>query len=244
VAVTPGVRIFVRLKLRILANGFRGRPSRIILFVLGILGAIYLSGIGFVVFAVSAAAEDPEARLMVASFAGALLVLGAVLLPLIWFGIDDTLDPARFAAITRRVRRMPRDHRDLALLGKMDPCPQAALRLRQLRDETRLQDRRAARQEQGASHPSHGGFGMKLLREERRSVVEAVKRLDLRSAHLLQGGDVRPHPIEQRLPRTLRRVLLPPVEIPCEHTPHDPSPCRCQVIRTACELRRQLLTTS
>lgn len=99
------VAAFVRLKLRLLANGFRGRPARVWLFAGGTLFGLYLAGVGFLLFAVSAAG-DPQVRLMVASYGGAGLVLGSVLLPLVWFGIDDTLDPARLALLPLSRRRL------------------------------------------------------------------------------------------------------------------------------------------
>jgi len=89
---------FVQLKLRMLGNGMRGRTSRVLLFIGGILLGAYLGGMGFLLFAASSAG-DAQVRLMVASFGGAALVIGSVLLPLVWFGVDDTLDPARFALL-------------------------------------------------------------------------------------------------------------------------------------------------
>jgi len=94
-------RHFARLKLRILRNSLRGRTSRVVLFLGGVLFGLYLGGMGFLLAALSAAG-DGQVRLLVASFGGAALVLGAVLLPLVWFGIDDTLDPARFALLPLR----------------------------------------------------------------------------------------------------------------------------------------------
>jgi ABC-2 type transport system permease protein len=91
-------RDFARLKLRILGNGMRGRTTRVLLFLGGVLFGLYLAGTGFLL-AAATAAGDGQVRLMAASFGGAALVLGSVLLPLVWFGIDDTLDPARFALL-------------------------------------------------------------------------------------------------------------------------------------------------
>jgi ABC-2 type transport system permease protein len=99
------IRLFARLKLRILGNGLRGRRSRVVLFVLGVLFGVYLAAAGFLLFAASAAG-DAQVRLMVASYGGAALVLGSVLLPLVWFGIDDTLDPARFALLPLPRRKL------------------------------------------------------------------------------------------------------------------------------------------
>jgi ABC-2 type transport system permease protein len=99
------ILLFARLKLRILGNGLRGRRSRVVLFIVGVLFGLYLAGVGFLLFAASAAGDN-QVRLMVASFGGAGLVLGSVLLPLVWFGIDDTLDPARFALLPLRRTRL------------------------------------------------------------------------------------------------------------------------------------------
>jgi ABC-2 type transport system permease protein len=92
------VRHFVRLKLRLLGNGMRGRTSRVLLFLLGVFFGVYGAGMGFLLFALSTTG-GAQARLMVAGYGGAALVVGSVLLPLVWFGVDDTLDPARFALL-------------------------------------------------------------------------------------------------------------------------------------------------
>jgi ABC-2 type transport system permease protein len=92
------LRHFARLKLRILGNGFRGRPARALSFGFGGVFGLYLAGMGFLLFAVTAVG-DPQAWLLAASFGGTALLVGSVLLPLVWFGVDDTLDPARFALL-------------------------------------------------------------------------------------------------------------------------------------------------
>lgn len=98
IAPSPSIWLFAQLKMRIIANGLRGRASRTALFVLGVIGALYLAAVGFLLFAASAAGE-PHVRLMAASYGGAVLVIASVLLPLVWFGVDDTLDPARMALL-------------------------------------------------------------------------------------------------------------------------------------------------
>lgn len=92
------LRHFARLKIRLLANGFRGKPYRVVSFLIGVIAGLYLAGMGFFGFAISAVGDAPV-QLMVASLGGGLLVVGSALLPLIWFGVDDTLDPARFALL-------------------------------------------------------------------------------------------------------------------------------------------------
>ena len=118
----PVLRHFASLRLRILANGFRGRPSRVALFVLGVFSALYLAGMGFLGFAASAAG-DPGVRLMVAAYGGATLVIGSILGPLIWFGVDESLDPARLALLPLPRRQLVAGLLVGALLG----VPAAAL---------------------------------------------------------------------------------------------------------------------
>jgi ABC-2 type transport system permease protein len=110
------LRHFARLKLRILGNGFRGRPARVLSFVFGGMFGLYLGGMGFLLFAVTTFA-DPQVRLMVASLGGAALVIGSLLLPLVWFGVDDTLDPARFALLPLPRGRLVAGLLVAALLG-------------------------------------------------------------------------------------------------------------------------------
>jgi ABC-2 type transport system permease protein len=113
---------FARLKLRLLGNGMRGRTSRKVLFLGGLAFGVYLAGIGFLLAAASTAG-DAQVRLMVASYGGAGLVLGSVLLPLVWFGVDDTLDPARFALLPLSRWRLVRGLLAAALVS----VPAAAL---------------------------------------------------------------------------------------------------------------------
>ncbi len=90
---------FVRLKLRLMRNGFRGQAWRVAFFVIGIL-----FGLGMAVFAAfglaaSGAADSYKVSYIVAAFAGTAVVLGWTLVPLLFFGVDETLDPARFALL-------------------------------------------------------------------------------------------------------------------------------------------------
>ncbi|MEU7865772.1 ABC transporter permease [Dactylosporangium sp. NPDC049140] len=108
----PRILYFVRLKLRILGNSLRpgrahradsarkrfGRHSRLILFILGALFGLWGAFIGFAAFAGSSVAGD-DLRPTVAAFAGAAVVLAWIFVPLLFFGVDETLDPARFALL-------------------------------------------------------------------------------------------------------------------------------------------------
>lgn len=92
---------FVRLKLRIMRNGLRGRPRRVVLFVLGIIGGLWAAALGFAAFA-AASFAGPSTRDVYIAYLGTGLVLAWVLLPLLFFGVDETLDPARFALLPVR----------------------------------------------------------------------------------------------------------------------------------------------
>lgn len=114
---SPGVLPFVRLKLRLLANGLRGRPFRIALFVAGVV----LSGIfaisGYAIFAIPGVAHRPGAAAILLPLGGAAIVLGWLLLPLVFFGVDESLDPARFALLPLRRRTLVRGLFAAALAG-------------------------------------------------------------------------------------------------------------------------------
>ena len=92
---------FVRLKLRIMRNGLRGRPRRVVLFVLGAIGGLWAAVLGFAAFA-AAGFAGPSTRDVYVAYLGTGLVLAWVLLPLLFFGVDETLDPSRFALLPVR----------------------------------------------------------------------------------------------------------------------------------------------
>jgi ABC-2 type transport system permease protein len=95
---------FVRLKLRITRNGLRGRPARIAMFVLGAVAAGFLAVVGYAAFATPGLLDSARGAEVLFPFGGAVLVFGWFLMPLLFFGVDDSLDPAQFALLplTRR----------------------------------------------------------------------------------------------------------------------------------------------
>jgi ABC-2 type transport system permease protein len=97
VTVTPAT--FVRLKLRITVNGLRGQTWRVALFVLGVLLAVGSAAGGYAIFAVPGLLNDPRAAELLITLGGAGIVLGWLFLPLVFFGVDESLDPARFALL-------------------------------------------------------------------------------------------------------------------------------------------------
>ena len=92
-------RHFVRLKLRVMGNNFRGQGWRVALFLVGSLVGLWFAVGGFFGLAAPGLAGDDRYALLVAAFGGGLAVLGWLLLPLVFFGVDETLDPARFALL-------------------------------------------------------------------------------------------------------------------------------------------------
>lgn len=94
-----GPRLFARLKLRVMANNLRGQPWRVGLFVVGGIVGLIAAVLGFVLFAAPGLAGNADTARLVAAFGGGVLVLGWLLLPLVFFGVDETLDPARFALL-------------------------------------------------------------------------------------------------------------------------------------------------
>ncbi|KXK62550.1 ABC transporter permease [Micromonospora rosaria] len=97
-------RHFVRLKLRVTANNFRGQGWRIALFVFGAFFGLWFAVGGFFLFAAPGLAGNDQYAILAAALGGGLVALGWLILPLVFFGVDETLDPARFALLplTRR----------------------------------------------------------------------------------------------------------------------------------------------
>ncbi|WP_406066707.1 ABC transporter permease [Micromonospora sp. NBC_00860] len=92
-------RHFVRLKLRVMGNNFRGQGWRIAMFVGGALLGLWFAAAGFLLFAAPGLTGDGRYAVLIAAAGGGLLVLGWLFLPLVFFGVDETLDPARFALL-------------------------------------------------------------------------------------------------------------------------------------------------
>ena len=86
----------VRLKLRLLANGLKRSAWQVVLMVLALL-----YGLGVLVVVTGGLAyvstQALVLRELVAVVGGAALVLAWCVVPLVAFGVDATMDPARFA---------------------------------------------------------------------------------------------------------------------------------------------------
>ncbi len=103
-----GVRHFVRLKLRITANGLRGQTWRVALFVLGAVLAVCAAVGGYALFSLPGLLDEQRAAEVALPLAGGLLMLGWLFLPLVFFGVDESLDPARFALLPIKRRTLIR----------------------------------------------------------------------------------------------------------------------------------------
>ncbi|MDQ3305557.1 MAG: hypothetical protein M3535_06170 [Actinomycetota bacterium] len=98
------VRTFARLKLRLLRNSFRLGWQQKIGLVLGIIYAVPLALGGFVALASLRAEPDLARSVIVVAFVA--LFAGWLVGPLLGFGSDETLDPARVALLPLPRRRL------------------------------------------------------------------------------------------------------------------------------------------
>src|SRR2546425_4490201 len=97
-------RHFIRLKLRLIRNGLRGSPLRIIGFIAGIIVGLQFAVTGFLVLIPSA--RNADARLAVPVVLFTVLFVGWIVVPILAYGLDETLDPDRLALL-------PLSHRQL-----------------------------------------------------------------------------------------------------------------------------------
>ncbi len=87
---------FPRLKLRLLGNIFRRSPWQVVGIVLGIIYGAGIAGLLFLTLVGLRFVDDVELIRDVFIVAGSATVVGFVVVPLV-FGVDDTMDPRRFA---------------------------------------------------------------------------------------------------------------------------------------------------
>jgi ABC-2 type transport system permease protein len=94
----PRPRDFAQLKLRVLRNGLRGQTWRIVAYVLSMLIGLWIA-VALLIALAATAYTTPRAGFVVAVLAGGGFVLAWTLVPLLFFGVDESLDPARFALL-------------------------------------------------------------------------------------------------------------------------------------------------
>jgi ABC-2 type transport system permease protein len=106
---------FLRLKLRLLANSLRRSPWQVVGIILALL-----YGIGGAAFAIGSLIalrfSDAESAGTIVTILGSLLVLGYLVVPLA-FGVDDTLDPRRFALFGMSTTKLASSLALAALVG-------------------------------------------------------------------------------------------------------------------------------
>jgi ABC-2 type transport system permease protein len=100
-----------------MVNGLRGQAWRVVLFVLGVLLGTGFAVAGYAVFAVPGLLGDVRVAGMLIPLAGAAIVLGWLFLPLVFFGVDESLDPARFALLPLRRGTLIRGMLAASLVG-------------------------------------------------------------------------------------------------------------------------------
>ncbi|MEV8506648.1 ABC transporter permease [Actinoplanes sp. NPDC051475] len=110
-------RHFVRLKLRLTANGLRAQTWRVVLFVLGAVLAACAAVVGYAAFVLPGLLDEQRAAEVLLPLGGAAIVLGWLFLPLVFFGVDESLDPARFALLPLPRRTLIRGLLAAALVG-------------------------------------------------------------------------------------------------------------------------------
>lgn len=106
-SMTPAerVRLMTVMKLRMMRNGLGRSVGRTIGLVLGALWALGAAGVGALGL-IGLRWQDADVAADVTTLGFAALTVGWTLLPLLVFGIDETLDPARFALLPVRAREL------------------------------------------------------------------------------------------------------------------------------------------
>lgn len=101
----PTMLLFVRLKLRLVRGGLRGDAARQAGFVFSLVAAVLAACAGFGMLSlVRLAPHDVALDLVAAAFA--LFAFSWVVVPLLAFGLDETLDPARLAVFPLTTRQL------------------------------------------------------------------------------------------------------------------------------------------
>jgi ABC-2 type transport system permease protein len=86
------------MKLRMIGNGLRGSGRQVVTFVASCFFGVGFAIVGVITFG-SLAAVSTRTALAVSGLVGAVIVVGWLLMPTLYFGVDETLDPARFALL-------------------------------------------------------------------------------------------------------------------------------------------------
>ncbi|MGP4096182.1 hypothetical protein [Nonomuraea sp. KM90] len=99
------VALFAQLKLRLLAGNLRGDLQRKLGFIFTLVAAAGLAALGFFLMSLlRLVPADIAASLVTVAFSAFLV--GWMVVPLLAFGLDDTLDPAKLSLFPLRTRRL------------------------------------------------------------------------------------------------------------------------------------------
>ncbi|MEV1168980.1 hypothetical protein [Nonomuraea sp. NPDC049784] len=99
------VALFAQLKLRLLAGNLRGDLQRKLGFVFTLIAATGLAVLGFFLMSLlRLAPHDTAADLVIIAFG--IFLIGWMTVPLLAFGLDDTLDPAKLSLLPLRTREL------------------------------------------------------------------------------------------------------------------------------------------
>lgn len=97
--------LFAQLKLRLVAGNLRGDVARKLGFVFTLVAGVVVAGFGFLLMSLLRLAEpDVAADLTIIVFTAFLI--GWAVVPLLAFGLDDTLDPSRLSLFPLRTREL------------------------------------------------------------------------------------------------------------------------------------------
>lgn len=99
------VALFARLKLQLLAGNLRGDLQRRLGFIFTLVMATGLAALGFFLMSLlRLAPADIRSSLVIVAFA--FFLFGWMIVPLLAFGLDDTLDPAKLSLFPLRTRTL------------------------------------------------------------------------------------------------------------------------------------------
>ncbi|MEU7741697.1 hypothetical protein [Nonomuraea sp. NPDC049158] len=99
------VALFAQLKLRLLAGNLRGDIQRKLGFIFTLIMSVFVSVIGFLLMSLlRLAPHDVAASIVIVVFS--VMLIGWMVVPLLAFGLDDTLDPARLSLFPLPTHRL------------------------------------------------------------------------------------------------------------------------------------------
>jgi ABC-2 type transport system permease protein len=99
------VAVLLRLRFRVLANTLSRNPMQLVAVIVGAVFSLFLLAGAFGILALVSQAPASATQIAVVA-GGAVLTLGWLIVPLLFDGVDRTLDPSRLARFPLRVRQI------------------------------------------------------------------------------------------------------------------------------------------